>query len=322
MVQTRMRWVRRLMVGVAMAAMAAAGPASAQRVSPMTQSDRVAVARPNIDVVFVLDATGSMGDEIEPVKQHIWNIANQIASGNPRPNLRVGLVIYRDRSDSEPTHMTPLTSDLDAMHTALMGVTAQGGGDYPEDVDAGLALALHEMNWGQQSARMVFLVGDAPAQRYPDRSHERLVSYAADHQIEISTIECSGLDARGHAEFAALANRTHGMMTALTYAQDQQLADGRTQTILRQGGQVYVSDRRLTDEERSAGADVLAQRGVARAARPAEVAALTAASEGRGSMGGAPGASAARPMAAPTNNIAGVITRRVQARASSMGVAY
>lgn len=322
MVQTRMRWVRRLMVGVALAAMAAAGPASAQRVSPMTtQGDRVAVARPNIDVVFVLDATGSMGDEIEPVKQHIWNIANQIASGNPRPNLRVGLVIYRDRNDSEPTRMTALTSDLDAMHTALMGVTAQGGGDYPEDVDAGLALALHEMNWGQHSARMVFLVGDAPAQRYPDRSHERLVSYAADHQIEISTIECSGLDARGHAEFAALANRTHGMMTALTYAQDQQLADGRTQTILRQGGQVYVSDRRLTDEERSAGADVLAQRGVARAARPAEVAALTASSEGYGGRGGAPGA-AARPMAAPTNNIAGVITRRVQARASSMGVAY
>ncbi|MBK8697001.1 MAG: VWA domain-containing protein [Deltaproteobacteria bacterium] len=213
--------------------------------------------RPHIDVVFVLDATGSMGDEIEPVKQHIWNIANQIASGNPRPELRVGLVIYRDRGDAEPTRMVPLTGDLDQMHTALMGVTAQGGGDYPEDVDAGLALALHEMNWGERSARMVFLVGDAPAQRYPEHDHDGLVRYAADRQIEVSTIECSGLDARGRSEFAAIAQRTHGMMTALTYAQDQQLADGRTQTILRQGGRVYVSDRRLTEEERSEGGDVL-----------------------------------------------------------------
>ncbi len=312
MAQSRLRWVRRLVAGVALAAMAASAPASAQRFRPMIQDQQV--ARPHIDVVFVLDATGSMGDEIEPVKQHIWNIANQIASGSPRPELRVGLVIYRDRGDAEPTRMVPLTGDLDRMHTALMGVTAQGGGDYPEDVDAGLALALHEMNWGERSARMVFLVGDAPAQRYPEHDHNGLVRYAADHQIEVSTIECSGLDARGRSEFAAIAQRTHGMMTALTYAQDQQLADGRTQTILRQGGQVYISDRRLTDEERSEGADVLSRRGLARPARAAEVASAERGEGGRGA--------AAAPMAAPTNNIAGVITRRVQARASSMGVAY
>lgn len=318
MMQSRLRWVRRLMAGVALAALAASAPASAQRV--VVVQDRIAAvpARPHIDVVFVLDATGSMGDEIEPVKQHIWNIANQIASGNPRPDLRVGLVIYRDRGDSEPTRMVPLTSDLDAMHTALMGVTAQGGGDYPEDVDAGLALALHEMSWGQQSARMVFLVGDAPAQRYPEHSHERLVQYAADHQIEISAIECSGLDARGHAEFASIAQRTHGMMTALTYAQDQQMADGRTQTILRQGQDVYVANRALNDEERSLGADDLARRGLARRASREEIA---AAAPMEGGMGRGPGRAAA-PAPAATNNIAGVITRRVQSRASSMGVAY
>ncbi len=312
MVQSRLRWVRRLVAGMALAAMAAASPVNAQRFRPRTEGQDQVTA-PHIDVVFVLDATGSMGDEIEPVKQHIWNIANQIASGSPRPELRVGLVIYRDRGDVEPTRMVPLTSDLDRMHTALMGVSAQGGGDYPEDVDAGLALALHEMNWGEQSARMVFLVGDAPAQRYPEHDHNGLVRYAADHQIEVSTIECSGLDSRGRSEFAAIAQRTHGIMTALTYAQDQQMADGHTQTILRQGGRVFISDRRLSDEERSEGADVLARRGLARPARAAEAA------MGEGGTGRGYGAAA---MPAPTNNIAGVITRRVQARASSMGVAY
>ena len=76
------------------------------------------VQRPRLDLVFLIDATGSMGDEIEPVKQHIWNIANQIASGSPRPELRVGLVIYRDRSDAEPTRMVPLTGDLDRIGLA------------------------------------------------------------------------------------------------------------------------------------------------------------------------------------------------------------
>ena len=128
----------------------------------------------------------------------------------------------------------------------------------------------------------------------------------------MSTIECSGLDSRGRSDFAAIAQRTHGMMTALTYAQGQQMADGPTQTILRQGGQVFISDRRLSDEERSEGPDVLA--------RPR--AAGTRRGGGEGAEGGSGRGYGAAPMPAPTNNIAGVITRRVQARASSMGVAY
>ncbi len=320
MIRSRSTWIRRFVLGLALAAGAAARPAIAQDVARPTVP-----ARPRIDLVFVLDATGSMGDEIEPVKNHIWSIANRVASGNPRPDVRVGLVIYRDRSDAEHTRMWPLTRDLDAMHTALMGVTAQGGGDDPEDVDAGLALAVHEMNWDRGAARMVFLVGDAPAQRYPEHDHDGLLRDAVRQGIEISTVECSGLDPRGHAEFASIAERTHGMLTALTYAQDQQMADGRTQTVLRQGSQVFVAARRLSDDERGEDADVLARRGLVHVASARELASVGGAPGGaadgaaRGRTGAMAPAAATAPM---TNNIASVITRRVQARASAMGVAY
>ena len=90
------RTTRRLIPGLLALALGAIAPARAQTIAtpPATPA-----ARPRIDLVFVLDATASMGDEIEPVKQHLWAIASRVASGRPAPDLRVGLVVYRDRGD-------------------------------------------------------------------------------------------------------------------------------------------------------------------------------------------------------------------------------
>src|ERR1700683_2436184 len=53
--------------------------------------------QPEVEVVFVLDTTGSMGGLIDAAKQKIWSISNQIASGTPTPQLKIGLVAFRDR---------------------------------------------------------------------------------------------------------------------------------------------------------------------------------------------------------------------------------
>ncbi|MEN8183036.1 MAG: hypothetical protein ABFS46_10935, partial [Myxococcota bacterium] len=71
-----------------------------------------------IEVVFVLDTTGSMSGLIEGAKQKIWSIANQLASGQPRPEIRVGLVAYRDRGDAFVTRRVDLTGDIDAINNA------------------------------------------------------------------------------------------------------------------------------------------------------------------------------------------------------------
>ena len=310
------RTTRRLIPGLLALALGAIAPARAQTIAtpPATPA-----ARPRIDLVFVLDATASMGDEIEPVKQHLWAIASRVASGRPAPDLRVGLVVYRDRGDREPSRVVPLTRDLDAMHTALMRVEADGGGDQPEDVDTGLALALREMNWDRGAAKMMFVVGDASAQNYPERDREALIREARERQIEVSTIECSGMDAPGHAMWQMMAERTSGLAQVLTYAQDQRMADGSTRTVMTQGANTWVANRALTAAEREEDAEVLARRGVLRAARPSEVETARPHYAGRHAREGAVGGVAA---GAPTNNIASQITRRVQQRAADMGVAY
>src|SRR5262249_40991535 len=88
--------------------------------------------KPRVEVVFCLDTTGSMGGLIEGAKQKIWAISNQIANGKPTPDLKIGLVAFRDRGDEYITKVFDLTDDLDAVHGHLKEFKAAGGGDEPE----------------------------------------------------------------------------------------------------------------------------------------------------------------------------------------------
>src|SRR5687767_13502840 len=107
-------------------------------------------AKPLVEVVFCLDTTGSMGGLIDAAKQKIWAISNQIAGGTPTPQIKVGLVAYRDRGDEYVTKLTDLTDDLDAIHGQLMGFRAGGGGDTPESVNQALNEAVNKMTWSKQ----------------------------------------------------------------------------------------------------------------------------------------------------------------------------
>jgi len=119
---------------------------------------------PQIEVVFVLDTTGSMSGLIQAAKEKIWSIATSMASANSAPVIRMGLVAYRDRGDAYVTRVLDLSEDLDSMYATLMDFQAQGGGDGPESVNQALHDAVHKMSWSQnpQTYKVVFLVGDAP----------------------------------------------------------------------------------------------------------------------------------------------------------------
>ena len=75
--------------------------------------------RPTLEVVFVLDTTGSMGGLLEGAKAKIWSIASRMASGKPSPHIRVGLVAFRDRGDAYITKRLDLTDDLDNVYKQL-----------------------------------------------------------------------------------------------------------------------------------------------------------------------------------------------------------
>lgn len=168
-----------------------------QKIFPQDPIPTPAVVAPvaqDIEVVFAIDTTGSMGGLLEAAKEKVWSIATTMAATKPAPNIRMGLVAYRDRGDAYVTKVFDLNSDLDSVYAELMEFQAQGGGDGPESVNQALSDAVHRMSWGQsQNAyRVVFLVGDAPA--HMDYSNEtqypQLVQQASARGILINTIRC------------------------------------------------------------------------------------------------------------------------------------
>jgi Mg-chelatase subunit ChlD len=151
-------------------------------------------SKPRIEVCFVLDTTGSMGGLIEGAKQKIWSIANEMISAQPTPELKLGLIGYRDRGDDYVVKSFSLTDDIDAIYGHLREFQAGGGGDTPESVNEALAEAIHRMPWSSDNKvlKIIFLVGDAPphmdypnAPKYPDLCRE-----AAKKDLIINTIQC------------------------------------------------------------------------------------------------------------------------------------
>lgn len=120
--------------------------------------------RPKVDVIFALDTTGSMGGLIEAAKEKIWSIATTMSQAQPAPEIRMGLVAYRDRGDEYITKITDLSDDLDSVYATLMDFKAQGGGDGPESVNQALNEAVNNISWSDSNNayKVIFLVGDAP----------------------------------------------------------------------------------------------------------------------------------------------------------------
>lgn len=120
--------------------------------------------RSHMQVVFALDATGSMTGLIGAAKDKIWSIASSLSQTEPAPILELGLIFYRDRGDDFITHIVPLTDSIDIVYTELMKITADGGGDGPESVNQGLYEAVTKFNWSPQQKvyKTIFLIGDYP----------------------------------------------------------------------------------------------------------------------------------------------------------------
>jgi hypothetical protein len=139
-----------------------------------------------------------MGGLIEGAKQRIWGIVNEVMQSESRPNVRIGLVAYRDRGDRYVTEVFPMTDNLDAVYTTLMDYRAEGGGDMPENVRRALADAAHKAGWSQQSdniAQVIFLVGDAPPHAdYKDEPDTKATAVDAKRKgMIINAIQCGNL---------------------------------------------------------------------------------------------------------------------------------
>ena len=200
-----------------------------------------------LEMVFVLDTTGSMGGLLDAAKQRIWGIVNNVMR-EQHASVRVGLVAYRDHGDEYVTQVLPLTEDLDKVYTRLMEYEAAGGGDGPEDVRSALAHGVRDAGWSEAApdlSQIIFLVGDAPPHDdYYDETDTLITASNAGREgIIVNTIQCgfSGETERawrmiadsGHGQYFAIA--ADGGVRAITTPYDDQLAElatklGRTFT--------------------------------------------------------------------------------------------
>lgn len=118
---------------------------------------------PDLDLHLVVDATGSMGDEIERLKANLASVVEGIGGLPGAPQVRLGMTVYRDQGDEFVTRTVPFTTDVTAFLGELRAVTADGGGDNPEAVEPALAAALDDVEWSEDpgTVRLAFLVADA-----------------------------------------------------------------------------------------------------------------------------------------------------------------
>lgn len=193
--------------------------------------------KPKVEVVFCLDTTGSMSGLIEGAKQKIWSMCNQIAAGKPTPDLKVGLVAYRDRGDDYITKVFDLTDDLDSVLCKLNGFQAAGGGDEPESVNEALDVAVRKIQWsdGDDTLKIIFLVGDAP----PHMDYANDIPYpvtckkACEKDIIINTIQCGTIhcttpiwkEIARKAEGKYVQIQQDGGVVAIATPYDQRLAE-------------------------------------------------------------------------------------------------
>lgn len=128
----------------------------------LTIADAVRTAPAQLDLAFVVDATGSMGDELEYLKAEIDSIAAGVADLFPEVDQRFALIVYRDDGDIYVTRTFDFTGTLAEFQSNLGAQRADGGGDYPEAMHLALEAA-DGLTWREPgTARVLFLVADAP----------------------------------------------------------------------------------------------------------------------------------------------------------------
>ncbi len=175
-----------------------------------------------LDVHFVLDATGSMDDEIDRLRDNMMSVAEQIAALPSDPDVRFGMTVYRDEGDLFVTRTFDLTDDLGEFLDALAVVTAEGGGDYPEAMDEALADALTKPAWRAGAVQVMVLIADAPPQitRQVETTYTATAIAALEQGVKIFPVAASGTDDQAEYVMRELAFVTGGRFVFLSYGVD------------------------------------------------------------------------------------------------------
>ena len=172
-----------------------------------------------LDVLFLLDSTGSMEDEIQQIKTTLQSIAKRVSNLPANPDLRFGMVSYRDRDDTYLTRLHDFDGNVERFQRTIRGVEASGGGDYPESLNQALHEAVNDASWRENAIRLTFLIADAPPHLdYPqDEDYAVEMVRAREKGVKIFSVASSGLDDQGEYIFRQIAQQTMGNFLFILY---------------------------------------------------------------------------------------------------------
>lgn len=179
--------------------------------APGAAASAEAVAGDPIDLVIVLDTSGTMRALADSARIKIWEIVNDLAVAEPTPQLRVGLVTYGNQSGSEANGWVrveaDLTDDLDLISARLFALRSRGANEY---VGRALQAALDRLSWSDsaEALQLLFLVGNEAPDQDPYVRYQEMTEAARQRGIVLAAVFCGpaeSQEASGWKEMAALA---------------------------------------------------------------------------------------------------------------------
>lgn len=150
-----------------------------------------------VELAFIVDATGSMSDELEFLKDDLADVIQRVGNDNSTLDIYTASVFYRDEGDAYVVRESDFSGNLSTTLEFINNQSADGGGDFPEAVHTALNKGINEMQWSEEAkTRIAFLILDAPPHHKPQviGQLQNSISNAAKKGIKIIPITASGID--------------------------------------------------------------------------------------------------------------------------------
>ena len=178
-------------------------------------ANRGATRATKLDVMLVIDTTGSMGDEIRYLQSELRSILASISARHADLDIRVGFVFYRDLGDDYITRTVAFDGNIGRAQGVLAQQSANGGGDYPEAMDQAMIRAVGQ-DWRPDAVKSLLLVADAPPHDDQFGRTWAAAEVARAKRIQITPIAASGVADKAEYAMRAMAAATQSRYLFLT----------------------------------------------------------------------------------------------------------
>jgi hypothetical protein len=172
-----------------------------------------------VEVSFIVDATGSMSDELEFLKEDLKRVIDSVKNDDSTLEILTSSVFYRDEGDDYITKKSDFTNDINETIEFINRQGANGGGDFPEAVHTALQVCINELQWSEHArTRIAFLLLDAPPHYETDivENIHDIIKDASRKGIRIIPITASGIDKKTEFLMRFMAILTNGTYVFIT----------------------------------------------------------------------------------------------------------